>query len=155
MPILFVNGTNDFAYPLDSYMQSFATVPDSVPKQFCITVNMPHGHPPGWAPQEIGLFIDHVLLGKPGLAELGELEASSDGLTVAYKSEVPLKSASLHYTVGSEAINMRTWETVAGTVEADRVQMPAPPKDATAYFVTVTDERGAVTSTGVVLSAQK
>ena len=27
MPILFVNGTNDFAYPLDSYMKSFDAVP--------------------------------------------------------------------------------------------------------------------------------
>ncbi|MFO1093691.1 MAG: alpha/beta fold hydrolase [Planctomycetaceae bacterium] len=41
MPILFVNGTNDFAYPLDSYMRSFDAVPGSVPKQFCVTVNMP------------------------------------------------------------------------------------------------------------------
>jgi PhoPQ-activated pathogenicity-related protein len=155
MPILFVNGTNDFAYPLDSYMQSFAAVPDGVAKQFCITVNMPHGHPPGWAPQEIGLFIDHVLLGRPGLAQLGEVQISGDSLTVSYTSEVPLKSASLHYTVGNEAINMRTWETVAGTVAADQLQTPAPPKEATAYFVTVTDDRGAVTSTRVNLSAQK
>lgn len=151
MPILFVNGTNDFAYPLDSYMKSFAAVPDSVAKQFCITVNMPHGHPPGWAPQEIGLFIDHVLLAKPGLAQLGEPETSGDGLTVSYTSEVPLQSASLHYTVGNEAINMRTWETVAANVTVDQVQTPAPPQEATAYFVTVTDERGAVTSTEVVL----
>jgi len=46
---------------------------------------------------------------------------------------------------------MRTWETVAGTVAPDHVELPAPPQDATAYFVTVTDDRGAVTSTGVVL----
>lgn len=98
------------------------------------------------------MFVDHVLLGKPGLAQLGELQTADDGLVVSYKSEVPLKSASLHYTVGNEAINMRTWETVTGTVAADQVETPAPPKDATAYFVTVADERGAVTSTGVVFA---
>jgi len=155
MPILFVNGTNDFAYPLDSYLRSFEIVPDGVAKQFCITVNMPHSHPAGWAPQEIGLFIDHILLGKPGLAELGELETVGDVLHVAYKSEQPLASCALHYTLGEEPINMRTWETVAGTVTADHVQTPVPPQGATAHFVTVTDDRGAVTSTGVVLSQRE
>ena len=64
VPIFFVNGTNDVHYPLDSYMKSFDAVPGE--KQMRIQVNMPHGHPPGWAPQEIGLFIDsHCLGGKP------------------------------------------------------------------------------------------
>src|SRR5262249_30738010 len=54
--ILFVNGTNDIHYPLDSYQKSFDVVPGQ--KQLRIEVNMRHGHPPGWAPQEIGLFID-------------------------------------------------------------------------------------------------
>lgn len=152
MPILFVNGTNDFAYPLDSYMKSYDAVPADVPKQFCITVNMPHSHTDGWAPNEIGIFIDHVLLGKPGLAQLGELQSDGDVLRVTYASEQPLKSAALHYTVGTEPINKRTWETVPGTVATDHVETPAPPAAATAYFITVTDDRGAVTSTRTVLS---
>jgi dienelactone hydrolase len=151
MPILFINGTNDFAYPLDSYMKSFDAVPSHVTKQFCVTVNMPHSHTDGWAPQEIGVFIDHVLLGKPGLARLDELETDGEVLHVVSKSEQPLSSAALHYTRGEEPINMRTWETVAGTVAADHVETPVPPVGATAYFVTVTDDRGAVTSTRTVL----
>ena len=58
-PILFVNGTNDFAYPLDSYQKSYQLV--KVPTDLCVTVRMPHGHPEGWKPQEIGLFVDSVL----------------------------------------------------------------------------------------------
>ena len=42
-PILFVNGTNDFAYPLDSYQKSYQLV--KVPTDLCVTVKMPHGHP--------------------------------------------------------------------------------------------------------------
>ena len=45
VPIFFVNGTNDFAYPLDSYMKSYALVPG--PRNIRITVNMPHGHSQG------------------------------------------------------------------------------------------------------------
>jgi dienelactone hydrolase len=151
MPVLFVNGTNDFAYPLDSYMKSFDAVPDAVLKQFCITVNMPHSHPAGWAPPEIGAFIDHVLLGKPGLARLGEIKTEGNVLRVAYTGDQALQRVQLHYTTGSEAINMRAWESHDGTVAADYVETPAPPENATAYFITVTDDRGAVTSTGVVL----
>lgn len=150
MPILFVNGTNDFAYPLDSYMKSYDAVPTAVDKRFCIKVNMPHSHPAGWAPTEIGLFIDHVLLGTPGLAQLDELSADEECVKVSYSSEQQLSGAALHYTTGDEAINMRTWETVAGEVAAGHVETPAPPADATAYFVAVTDDRGAVTSTRVV-----
>ncbi len=56
VPILFVNGTNDIHYPLDSYQKSFDLVPGR--KQLRIEVNMKHGHPAGWAPAEIGRFID-------------------------------------------------------------------------------------------------
>jgi hypothetical protein len=56
VPIFFVNGTNDVHYVLDSYMKSYNVVPGE--KHLRIQIKMPHGHPPGWAPQEIGLFID-------------------------------------------------------------------------------------------------
>ena len=46
VPILFVNGTCDVHYPLDSYQKSFDLV--SGPKQMRIQINMPHGHGPGW-----------------------------------------------------------------------------------------------------------
>ena len=72
MPMLFVNGTNDFAYPLDSYQKSYRLVKD---RTLCVTVNMPHGHPQGWAPVEIGLFVDqHLRKGKP-LAQIESVQA--------------------------------------------------------------------------------
>ena len=68
-PILFVNGTNDFAYPLGSYQKSYRLV-TKAPVDLCVTVNMPHGHEPGWAPREIGLFVDSVLKGGTPLPRL-------------------------------------------------------------------------------------
>ncbi|MCA9210006.1 MAG: dienelactone hydrolase family protein, partial [Planctomycetales bacterium] len=70
MPILFVNGTNDFAYPLDSYMKCYRLVPGD--KQMRVTVNMPHSHPAGWNPSEIGLFVDQHLRGGDPLPKLAE-----------------------------------------------------------------------------------
>lgn len=164
MPILFVNGTNDFAYPLDSYLKSFDAVPGD--KQLCITVNMPHSHPAGWKPREIGLFIDHHLAVRssanvgaaddrpPGLPRLDELMTDGDVIRVAYTSAVPLVEASLHFTTGNEPINMRQWETHRAKVAGDHVEAAHPPTAATAYFLTVTDQRGAVTSTRVVMCGQ-
>ena len=73
MPILFIKGTNDFAYPLDSYMKSFDAVPtkEGTNKQLCVTVNMPHGHPQGWAPQEIGLFVEQTVKHGRPLPQVG------------------------------------------------------------------------------------
>src|SRR5436190_14588419 len=75
MPVLFVNGTNDFAYPLDSYQKTYRLVKNHT---LCVTVNMPHGHQQGWAPVEIGRFVDsHLKKGPrlPGLAEMKVLVA--------------------------------------------------------------------------------
>lgn len=148
-PILFVNGTNDFAYPLDSYMKSYDAVPGT--KQLCVTVNMPHSHPAGWAPEEIAAFIDHHLLNKPGLAVAGDPERDGDAARVSCEGEI--RSAALHYTTGSEAVNQRSWETLEAVVEGDEVRCPAPPAGATAWFVTLTNSHGMITSTRVMLPA--
>ena len=51
MPILWVNGTNDFAYPMDSWQKSYR-LPAS-PRTLCLRIRMPHGHGPvGENPEE-------------------------------------------------------------------------------------------------------
>jgi PhoPQ-activated pathogenicity-related protein len=152
MPILFVNGTNDFAYPLDSYMKSFDAVP--APKQLRITVNMPHGHPPGWAPQEIGLFVDHYLRDRPGLPRLNDPLRDASTIRVPWEGPSKLVRAALHFTTDKGPINKRTWQTRAGTVEDHQIVAASPPADATAWFVTGTDERSATVSTRVLFGGQ-
>jgi PhoPQ-activated pathogenicity-related protein len=152
IPILFVNGTNDVHYTLDSYQKSFERVPDAR-KQMRIQVNMPHGHTPGWAPQEIGLFVDsYCRSGKP-LAVPGKVEVKEEKVTVAYESAVPLKEAVLHYTTDTGLRSKRTWKSEAAKIEGDagkgRITAPKPPKQANTWFVSLTDERGAMVSTTV------
>jgi PhoPQ-activated pathogenicity-related protein len=150
MPILFVNGTNDFAYPLDSYMKSFDSVPG--PKQLCVTVNMPHGHIAGWAPSEIGLFVDQHLLETEPLPVLSEVVV--DGVVVSLRWEGPLKvaKAGVHHTTDKGEINQRTWISTAATIDGQNVRAAAPPDNATAWFLTVEDERGAIVSSRVMLT---
>ncbi len=150
MPILFVNGTNDFAYPLDSYMKSYNAVPGA--KQLCVTVNMPHGHPPGWAPQEIGLFIDQHLRGEAGLPVVGEPKLENGQIRVTVASGTKIKAAALHRTSDGGPINKRTWHTEPATVEGEIVRAEPVPAETTAWFFTVTDERGAIASSIVTIS---
>ncbi|MBC8354059.1 MAG: alpha/beta fold hydrolase [Planctomycetes bacterium] len=148
MPILFVNGTNDFAYPLDSYMKSAAAVPGM--KQFCITVKMPHSHPAGWAPQEIGLFIDHHLRGGSALSTIGSPNITDGKVRAKHRSEVALMKAELHFTTDTKPINQRDWQTVPASIDGETISANAPPVGTTVWFLTVTDERGAIASSSVL-----
>lgn len=107
VPIFFVNGTNDFAYPLDSYMKSFDAV-TGVPKNIRIQVKMPHGHGPGWAPPEIGEFIDSVLLGKLKLPLVSAPRRDGDSIGVSVTG-APVKSVAAVHAVGDGPINKLEW----------------------------------------------
>lgn len=147
MPILFVNGTNDFAYPLDSYMKSYNAVP--APKQLCITVKMPHGHQPGWNAVEVGLFIDQHLRGGQPLPVLEQVKVENDTVSIRWQSEAKITKAQLHYTTDTTAINKREWVSVPAKVEGDHASVAAPPAAATVWFLTITDDRGATVSSPV------
>ncbi len=149
VPILFVNGTNDVHYVLDSYMKSYAVVPGE--KQMRIEVNMRHGHPPGWAPAEIGLFIDSKCRGGAALPVPGKPELRGDQVVVACVSSLPLKEAKLNYTTDTGLRSKRQWSSVPATINGSTITAPKPPANANSWFVSVTDERGAMTSTEVVL----
>jgi cephalosporin-C deacetylase-like acetyl esterase len=147
VPILFINGTNDVAYPLDSYMTSYAAVPGT--KQLRITVNMPHSHHDGWAPAEIGRFIDFYLRAGPALPKVGELENVEGKIQLKYASDRELV-AQLHFTNDRGLLNKWEWRSRPATVLTETIIADAPPLDATAWFITVTDDGGATVSSEVI-----
>jgi dienelactone hydrolase len=146
VPILFVNGTNDIHYPLDSYQKSFDVVPGF--KQLRIEVQMRHGHPPGWSPQEIGLFIDsYCRNGKP-LPVPTKITIEDNQIRLAYTSVIPLKSAQLHYTSDDGLRSKRQWKSLPAEMNAESIVAQKPPAEANTWFVSLTDQRDAmVTST--------
>lgn len=147
VPLLFINGTNDEHYPLDSYQKSFDVVPG--PKQLRIEVNMPHGHPQGWAPGEIGLFIDSFCKGGQALPVPGALTVEDTVVRLSYTSAVPLKSASLHYTVDRGRRSQRSWKSLPAEIGKSSIETPKPPAEANTWFINLTDERGAMVSSPV------
>jgi PhoPQ-activated pathogenicity-related protein len=147
VPILFVNGTNDNHYVLDSYMKSYAVVPGE--KHLRIEVAMQHGHQPGWAPQEIGLFIDSKCRGGDPLPNPAAPVVSADHVTVTCQSKVQLKKAELNYTNDTGLRSKREWKSVPATIKDKTLTAPKPPAEANTWFITVSDERDAMVSTVV------
>jgi hypothetical protein len=147
-PILFVNGTNDFAYPLDSYQKSYRLVRPEL-RNLCVTVNMPHGHPQGWAPDEIATFVDSVLRDREPLAKFVGIEYVQDGTTstatAKIQSKVPIKSAQFHATSDSGAWQHRKWRTKDAALKNDEVSARFDAATRVVFF-TATDARGATVS---------
>jgi cephalosporin-C deacetylase-like acetyl esterase len=152
MPVFFINGTNDFAYPLDSYSKTYNLVKSK--RNFRITVNMPHGHKQGWEPEEIGLFVDQYLKRGISLPIIMIPELTDNEVRVKVKSKTPLISANLHYTTGTVSINKLDWESIPARVEDSHIILPAPPDEATIWFLTVSDNRGAVVSSELMFSTE-
>jgi hypothetical protein len=70
---------------------------------------------------------------------------------VIVRVNLPLKEAALHYTTETKPINMREWKSVPAEIKGVLVVADAPPEDATLWFLTVTDEKGGVISSRMVI----
>ena len=147
VPIFFVNGTNDKHYPLSSYVRSFDLVKSA--KQIRIGVNMRHSHQAGWAPAEIGLFIDqHIKGGKP-LPLLGSPKTEKNEVTAEVSSAVPLKKVQLHFTTNSGPLVDRKWQSRAASLTGKTISASVP-AEATIWMLSATDSRNGMVSTPVV-----
>jgi dienelactone hydrolase len=144
MPMLWLNGTNDFAYPLDSYQRSYR-LPRG-PRTLCVTVRMPHGHGVGWAPVEIGLFADWHLRGGVAFPEIGPMRVGDGGVEATFKAPAAIKSGGLHFTTDTVTWNQRNWQSAPAEIAGDRVKAKLPAGRPLAFFLTITDSRGVTVS---------
>jgi dienelactone hydrolase len=138
-PILFVNGTTDFAYPMDSYQKSYRLVPAKW-RHVSLVVNRPHGHI--WTFPEVDAFVDGVLSGKPPLAAVGGPVVSGGRLTAKLDRSPTLLEASLCYTTNSGPWQKRTWQTAPARVESRQVSAELPSARPLVAFLAITDEGG-------------
>ena len=147
-PVLFLNGTNDFAYPLDSYRKTIEQVRTELVTT-AIQVKLPHGHI--WTFGIVDAFIDsHLRDGKP-LTRLGELRVA-DGLAYApvLAGDKALTEVALLYTHDEGKWQTREWQTLEGVYDASkaqRVQAKIPEKRPITFILQATDNRGLKTST--------
>lgn len=147
MATLWVNGTHDKHYVLDSYAKSYALVKG--PRTMRIEPKMPHSHGAGWAPEEIGIFVDSILKEGIPLPTIGEMTVNGNTVTVPFESETALVKAELHYTTESGLRTERNWEAIPARIGDGTVEAQGLPADANTWLVTLTDSRGAMVTTEV------
>lgn len=145
MPFLWVNGTNDFAYPLDSYQKSYRL--PGTERTLAIRVRMAHAHGgPGEKPEEIRAFADALFRGGPPLAKVTGQGVEKDVAWATFSSKSPVVKAELHYTKDAGKWQARKWETLPATISGDRARA-AVPELARVFYLNLVDDRNLVVST--------
>ena len=150
-PMLFVTGTNDFAYPMDSLKMSYSLVPG--PVSLCVRPAMPHGHIEGWSPVEIGMFMDSQLGTGKGIPRVQNMVTDGDVVRAKYRSAREVGKAYLIYTCDDGPWQDRKWhqcETefsmdMVGNEYAGSISVTLP-LDVTTYYLAVEDTAGALGS---------
>ncbi|HJZ93878.1 MAG TPA: alpha/beta fold hydrolase [Gemmataceae bacterium] len=137
-PILFLNGTNDFAYPLDSYQKSYSLV--KAPRTLSVRVRLPHGHI--WTHGEVDAFIDsHLKKGDP-LPEIGAMSRHGESVSAPVKAKGELKGGNLHFAIATGPWQKREWKSIPAELKDGRVSARLPEDRPLVYYLAVTDARG-------------
>lgn len=146
-PLLWVNGTNDFAYPPDSWQKSYRLPPG--PRTLCLRIRMPHGHgPAGENPAEIHVMANHVLRGEPALPSITAQGTEGEFAWAAFTAAVPLTKAELCFTTDRGRWQDRNWESVEAMIHPAEGKVTATiPAEATVYYLNLFDGRDCAVST--------
>jgi cephalosporin-C deacetylase-like acetyl esterase len=149
MPMLLINGGNDFAYPPDSHAKTYALIRS--PKNIRIVPDLPHGHIFG-RPKAVEVFIKHHLASGIPLARISALETGNKKVTAHVDANMKLVRAEIHYTMDRLPGDpgTRQWVTKAATIARNQITADLPPENITIWFLTVEDERNTIVSSKLV-----
>jgi dienelactone hydrolase len=145
LPILWVTGSNDFAYTLKALQRSYR-----LPKgtyTLCIRLRMPHGHGgPGENPKEIHVFADSILKGGLPLAVITGSGRDGTNAWVTFSAKTPISRAELNYTKDVGRWQDRKWDSVSAQ-QFGNTFTAGLPEGARVFYFNLVDERDCVVST--------
>ena len=142
-PILFLNGSNDFAYPMDSYQKCYRLVKS--PMSLSLRVRLPHGHI--WTFKEVDAFVDSQLKGGDPMPRLSEMKIVGGVASARFKSKAPVSKAELNYTTDSGPWQKREWKTIPATSEHLSISARMPSPRPMVCFLSLTDSRDVMITT--------
>jgi len=154
MPMLFVNGGTDFAYPPDSFAKTCALVQSQ--KTIRFSPELAHGHIFD-KPKAIEVFVDHHLKQGMPLARISSMERTTKQIRAEVVTQTALVSAQLHYTLDGLPGDpkQRTWMNVPATIEQNRIVAKLPPENTVIWFLTVRDDRNTLVSSQLIFPKDK
>jgi dienelactone hydrolase len=147
MPFLWVTGSNDAAYPLDSLQKSYRLL--QTPPTLCIRLRMPHGHGgAGENPSEIYAMAESIFRQGPGLARIEKSGREGRNAWATFHAPTPIVNAELNYTTDSGQWLDRNWIAVPAKLDpaSGRVSAELPP-ESTVYYFNLINSKGLVVST--------
>jgi hypothetical protein len=148
MPMLWVSGTNDFAYPLNSLQQSYRLPKGS--RTLCVKIRMPHGHGgAGENPPEIAAFADAAVKDGTPLVTLRTQRPTANGsrAAVTFSAASSVRKAELIFTKDRGKWQERNWVATDVAIDGAKGEATADvPAGVTTYYFNLTDDRGLVVS---------
>jgi dienelactone hydrolase len=146
-PTLFVNGTNDFHFTMNSFTKTYKT--SNAEKYLYVQHNMKHGHGPGWEPETIYDFANYITKNdkKPQTVTLKNIDANNT-LTYSYTGDI--KSSILYYTTNFADWGDKSYSWIEANANVTNNEISVNlPKKAVAYFLNIANNKGIVYSTQI------
>jgi dienelactone hydrolase len=141
IPMLWVTGTNDFAYPFPSLQKSYRLPKGQ--RTLAIRVRMKHSHPDGAVPEEIFAFADSMVRKATPLPKI----VKSNRESIEFRSKRPVVKAELNYTKDTGRWQDRKWDSIPAELDAKSRRVRASvPEGAQAWYFNLFDEKGLVVS---------
>lgn len=132
MPMLWIDGSNDFAYPLDSLQKSYRLA--SGTRTLSVRVRMPHGQGPGETPKEILVMAESLFANGVPLARITKMGRDGRNAWAFAESDAPIQKAELNFTTDTGKWQDRKWQTVPAAWDAKTGKVSAVLPEATAVF---------------------
>jgi len=144
-PMLWVAGDRDFAYPLGSLQKSYLLPKGD--RYLSIRPAMPHGHPQGEAPAEIGAFAGQVMGGGVPLARCAGQGLGGRKAWAVFQAKATLVKAQCVFTKDAGPWQPRKWDVAEAALDAAAGKVSFElPDGVTVFYFTVTDRRNLVAS---------
>lgn len=145
MPILWVTGSNDFAYTPNALQKSYRLAPG--PRTLCVRLRMPHGHNgPGEKPKEIQVFAESLVNGGVPLPQITGQGRTGAQVWATFSGKSPIVKADLNYTLDTGNWKDRKWESLPAEMKDGKITAILP-EGTKVYYFNLTDDRDCVIST--------
>lgn len=151
MPMLWISGSNDFAYTLNALRKSYRLA--KTPRTLCIRLRMPHGQGEGSKPKEIAAFADSVVKKGAPLAKITGQGKKDAAVWMTFENSVPIVKAELNYTCDTGRWQDKKWMAIPATIQDNKATATLP-EGAKVYYLNLIDKRDLVVSTEHVEVAQ-
>jgi len=146
MPVLWVTGTNDAAFPMDSFQKSYR-----LPKGdrfLTIRPRMEHAHGgPGENPEEIHVMANAILKGGPLLPKSTLNPRTGRFVSATFRNYAKIVSATLNYTTDTGVWKTREWKNLPANFDHSTGEVTAEvPEGTSVYYFNIEDDSQLVSS---------